>query len=132
MKRCMGTATLVLLAAACGGGGGGEGGGGGGEVTAGCDVPLAGQCATVTTSQATWDLMGGEAAWAEQCAVGASGYAGTVVADCLAANRVGRCAVTYSSTTATAVVGYGYYSPSYTTDQAAEACAALHGAFSGE
>ena len=56
MRRYLGAATLALLTA-CGGGGGG-GGDEGGQVTAGCDVPLAGQCATITTTQATWDRIG--------------------------------------------------------------------------
>jgi hypothetical protein len=129
MKRYVGAVTLGLLLAACGGGSGG-GGDDGGEVTAGCDVPLAGQCATITTTQATWDRMDGDAAWAEQCAVGAAGHAGTVVAGCPAANRVGRCTLAISSATATAVVVYGYYSPTFTSDQAVEACADIHGAFS--
>ena len=130
MRRYLGAATMVLLLAACGGGG--DGGDEGGQVTASCDVPLAGQCATITTTQATWDRMNGDAAWADQCAAGVSGHAGTVVPACPAEGRVGRCMVSISSATASAVIGYGYYVSTYTVDQAAEACAGLDGTFAGD
>ncbi len=129
MRRHLGTTMLALLLTACGGGGGGGDDGDGGEVTAACDVPLAGQCATITTTQATWDRMDGDAAWAGQCAAGASGHAGTVVPGCPVEARVGRCTVTISSATASAVIVYGYYSSPYTVDQAAEACTGLGGTF---
>jgi hypothetical protein len=131
MKRHVVVAALVLLLGACGGGGG-DGGGDDVEVTAGCDVPLAGQCATLITTQATWDRMDGDVAWAEQCAAGAAGHAGTVVPACPAESRVGHCTVTISSATASAVVVYGYYAPAFTLEQAAEACATIHGTFGAE
>jgi len=124
------TLASCLALAACGGGGPSAPVTPPATVTSGCLVAAAGQCATITTAQATWDAAGGAAAWARQCTTGGStGQAGTVVADCPAEGRVGRCDVSYSSGSSSAVAVYGYYAPTYGTAQATEACAVIHGAF---
>jgi len=125
---CAGAAVLWL--AACGGAdGAGVDGAPTAEVVTSCDIPEAGQCATVETSRASWDAVGGLDAWTRQCASGASGHAGTITASCPVADRVGRCTVSYASGTSSAVVTYGYYAPTFTSAQAVQTCAAISGRF---
>ncbi len=130
MTRIWCAGATVLWLAACGGADGGDAGGAPtAEVVSSCDIPEAGQCATVMTSRASWDSVGGVDAWTRQCAAGASGHAGTVTDSCPEAGRAGRCTVTYASGTSSAVVTYAYYAPTFTAAQAAQTCAGLGGTF---